>query len=104
MSSDELVLTCMLEEGDEFEKNVFELLFGIDARPAETVGEYHESPPRVFTYQEAQEALAEVSKSLQLLQMIKEHFACPYQEDEDTEENLEMRELIDQLAREIDNE
>jgi len=42
----------------------------------------------------------EASKSLQLLHMIKEHFACP-SEEEDTEENWKMRELIDRLTREL---
>jgi len=38
---------------------------------------------------------------LQLLHMIKEHFSCPQEEEEDTEENMEMRELIDRLEGEL---
>ena len=103
--TDDEEFACMQEERDEFEKEVFEVLFGIDARPCQTVDEYYDNlgsadAPRVFSYQEAHEALAEVSKSLQLLHMIKEHFSCP-QEEEDTEENMEMRELIDRLEGEL---
>ena len=103
--TDDEELACMQEERDEFEKEVFEVLFGIDARPCQTVCEYNNrivrNAPRVFSYQEAHEALAEVSKSLQLLHTIKEHFSCPQEEEEDTEENMEMRELIDRLEGDL---
>ena len=115
MTDDELALFEMQEERDEFEKEVFEVLFGIDARPCQTVDEYYScntlpcqhrslgsvDAPRVFSYQEAHEALAGVSKSLQLLHTIKEHFSCPQEEEEDTEENMEMRELIDRLEGDL---
>ena len=102
MSNDELALTCMQEERDEFENNIFELLFGAEARPAKRVEEYQESTERVFTYEDAQEELAEVNKSLQLLYMIKEHIS--YKEDDDTEEKFQMRELIGRLTQEIEDE
>ena len=105
MTDDELAFNCMQEERDEFEKEVFEVIFGIDARPCRTVDEYYDNlgslACRVFSYEEAMIALAEVSKSLQLLFKIKEYFACPYDPCEDTEENCEMRELIDRLAGEL---
>ena len=104
MNDDELALNCMREERDEFENKVFEVLFGADARPPKTIGEYvGEWPSRVFGYEDAQEALAEVSKSLQLLHMIKEHLDTngSWCGEEDTEENYQMRELIDRLAREL---
>ena len=66
MSIDE-ILTVMQEERDEFEQQVFEMLFGADARPPMTVEEYGEAIPRVFSYEDAREALAEASKSLELL-------------------------------------
>jgi hypothetical protein len=123
---------AMQEDRDEFENKVFEVLFGIDARPIQcltkkknlnsaqsyrllqrsrtlqteyfTVEQYkdygYEPMPRVFSYEDAKDALEEASKSLQLLHMIKEHFACP-SEEEDTEENWKMRELIDRLTREL---
>ena len=95
---------AMQEDRDEFENKVFEVLFGIDARPIQTVEEYedygYEPMPRVFSYEDAKDALEEASKSLQLLHMIKEHFACP-SEEEDAEENWKMRELIDRLTREL---
>ena len=94
------LLTILQEERDEFEEQVFEMLFGADARPTKTVEEYGEAIPRVFSYEDARDALEEASKSLQLLHMIKEHFACP-SEEEDTEENWKMRELIDRLTREL---
>ena len=104
--TDDEEFACMQEERDEFEKEVFEVLFGIDARPCQTVDEYYDNlssadAPRVFSYQEAHEALAGVSKSLQLLHTIKEHFSCPQEEEEDTEENMEMRELIDRLEGDL---
>jgi len=103
MNDNELALNCMQEERDEFEARVFEILFGANARPPETIGEYmmdakRDWPSRIFSYEDAQKGLAEVSKSLQLLHMIKEHFDTS--EEEDTEENWQMRELIDRLSEE----
>ena len=103
---------------DEFEEQVFEMLFGYGSHSLNTAvvamencdcwcrsfteeNVEDEMGDRLFSYQSAQEALAEVNKSLQLLFKIKEYFACPYDPCEDTEENCEMRELIDRLAGEL---
>lgn len=107
MNDDELAFTCMQEEGVEFEAKVFEMLFGSDARPPKNIDEYGRDRPsahqaRIFSYEEAQEALAEVGKSLQLLHMIKEYFACPSEEEEDTEENWKIRELIEEFRADLD--
>lgn len=95
MSNDE-ILTVMQEERDEFEQQVFEMLFGADARPPMTVEEYGEAIPRVFSYEDAREALAEASKSLELLFKIKEHYECPENEEDDTQEAFEFRERFGQ--------
>ena len=94
MSEDELVLGCMQEERDEFEQQVFQMLFGADARPPMAVEEYGEAIPRVFSYEDAREALAEASKSLELLFKIKEHYECPENEEDDTQEAFEFRESL----------
>lgn len=103
MSNDE-ILTAMQEERDEFEQQVFEMLFGADARPPMAVEEYGEAiqmhaivaNPRVFSYEDAREALAEASKSLELLFKIKEHYECPENEEDDTQEAFEFRERFGQ--------
>lgn len=115
MTDDELALKIMEEEREEFEEQVFELLFGIDARPPKTVEESTEVAPRIFSYEDAAAALREASNSLQLLHLIEEYFSCPQDQccddqccddhwDEDTEENCEMRELIERLRGKINED
>ena len=95
MSDDELVLACMQEEQSTFETQVFELLFGADARPPETADERRACPPRVFSYEDAISELAKVSRSLELLFRIQEHYKCPDNEADDTQSAFEFRELLD---------
>ena len=103
MSNDELVLECMQEEQSTFETQVFELLFGADARPPETADERRACPPRVFSYEDAISELAKVSKSLSLLFKVEEHYKCPDDEADDTEEAYNFRELLDQFRKEIEH-
>lgn len=103
MSDDELVLEFMQEEQNTFETRVFELLFGADARPPETADERRACPPRVFSYEDAIEELRVVSKSLSLLSKLEEHYECPDNEEDDTQEAYDFRELVDQLRKEIEH-
>jgi len=100
MGDDELVLECMQEEQNTFETRVFELLFGADARPPETVDERRACPPRVFSYEDAIEELSNVSKSLSLLSKLEEHYECPDNEEDDTQEAFDFRELVEQFRKE----
>ena len=104
--TDDKDIACLQEERNEFENEVFEVPSGITTQPMQPVDEYYDNlgssdAPRVFSYQEAHEALAEVSKSLQLLHMIKAPFSCPQDEEEDTDENMVLRKLIDRLEGEL---
>jgi len=90
------LLTILQEERDEFEEQVFEMLFGADARPTKTVEEYGEAIPRVFSYEDARDALEEASKSLELIFKLKEHYKCEDGMD-DSEEAFAFRELIENL-------
>jgi hypothetical protein len=103
--NDDEILKDLNDQRDKFELAVFEFLFGDSARPEQTVEEYRadDSTLRIFSYEEATIRLAEVGKSLQLLHMIKEHLDTngSWCGEEDTDENYQMRELIDRLAREL---
>jgi len=94
---DDEVLECMRKEQDAFEAEVFEMLFGADARPPKTVDEYRQTPPRVFSYEDAVDALDEVGKFLDLLFRIKERYRCPENDEDDTQEAYDFRELVERL-------
>jgi hypothetical protein len=94
---------CTREEQNELETRLFELLFGADARPPKTYEECIDCPPRVFSYEDAISELAKVSRSLDLLFKIQEHYKCPDDEADDTEEAYNFRELLDQFRKEIEH-
>ncbi len=104
MSDDELVFEFMREDQSIFETQVFELLFGADARPPDTAAECIDCPPRVFSFEDAISELAKVSRSLDLLFKIQEHYKCPDNEADDTQAAFEFRELVDQLRKDKSHE
>ena len=61
---DEMKIELMKDEASCFEVEVFEMLFGADARPPKTAEEYGKALPRVFSYEDAREALADLRREI----------------------------------------